>query len=59
MWQEYTKDQMDTAEGEESRVQIRPSEPSAACEDGTEKNEVGLLSNGTAVQVVGTEGNYT
>ena len=50
---------MNTAEGEESRVQIRPSEPSAACKDGTEKNEVGLLSDGTAVQVVGTEGNYT
>ena len=46
---------MDTAEGEESRVQIRPSEPSAAGKDGTEKNDVGLLPDGTAVQVIMTE----
>ena len=50
---------MNTAEGEESRVQIRPSEPSAASKDGTEKNDVGLLPDGTAVQVVTTKYNYT
>ena len=43
---------MNTAEGEESRVQIRPSEPSAARKDGTEKKDVGLLSYGIAVEKI-------